>query len=117
MLPEPQKPHSEKRTYQDVRPSKNLQVCECPTELYSARFDWAEPLAILPGGRLRPYEILAAIVADGMGEVYKAHDTYLYYIVPISSINRLISKKFRNEEVDHEICSAYCSHMHACECE
>ena len=74
-------------------------------------------MEILPGGRLRPYEILAAIVADGMGEVYKAHDTYLYCIVPISSINRLIPKKFRNEEVDHEICSAYCSHMHACEYE
>ena len=34
-------------------------------------------MPILPGKRLGPYEVLAAIGAGGMGEVYQAHDTKL----------------------------------------
>ena len=34
-------------------------------------------MAIQPGTRLGPYEVLSAIGAGGMGEVYRAHDTRL----------------------------------------
>jgi eukaryotic-like serine/threonine-protein kinase len=40
-------------------------------------------MAILPRRRLGPYEILSAIGAGGMGEVYKARDTRLERIVAI----------------------------------
>src|SRR6202521_4547157 len=40
-------------------------------------------MAILPGRRLGPYEILSAIGAGGMGEVYKARDTRLQRTVAI----------------------------------
>jgi eukaryotic-like serine/threonine-protein kinase len=40
-------------------------------------------MAILPGTRLGPYEILSAIGAGGMGEVYRARDTRLDRIVAI----------------------------------
>jgi serine/threonine protein kinase len=40
-------------------------------------------MAILSGKRLGPYEILSAIGAGGMGEVYKARDTRLDRIVAI----------------------------------
>jgi len=40
-------------------------------------------MTILPGRRLGPYEILSAIGAGGMGEVYKARDTRLDRTVAI----------------------------------
>ena len=40
-------------------------------------------MAILSGKRLGPYEILSAIGAGGMGEVYRARDTRLDRIVAI----------------------------------
>src|SRR6202790_2031908 len=40
-------------------------------------------MAILPGKRLGPYEILSNIGAGGMGEVYRAKDTRLDRIVAI----------------------------------
>src|SRR6267143_6521393 len=43
-------------------------------------------MPILPGRRLGPYEILSAIGAGGMGEVYQAHDTKLGREVAIKVI-------------------------------
>jgi serine/threonine protein kinase len=40
-------------------------------------------MAIVPGRRLGPYEILSAIGARGMGEVYKARNTRLDRTVAI----------------------------------
>jgi eukaryotic-like serine/threonine-protein kinase len=40
-------------------------------------------MSILPGNRVGPYEILSAIGAGGMGEVYRARDTRLDRIVAI----------------------------------
>src|ERR1700688_395447 len=40
-------------------------------------------MPILPGRRLGPYEIIAAIGAGGMGEVYRARDTRLDRVVAI----------------------------------
>src|SRR5580658_3538458 len=40
-------------------------------------------MALQPGNRLGPYEILSAIGAGGMGEVYRARDTRLDRIVAI----------------------------------
>ena len=40
-------------------------------------------MALTPGTRLGPYEILSALGAGGMGEVYRAHDTRLHRDVAI----------------------------------
>src|SRR6266550_1820706 len=40
-------------------------------------------MSLTPGARLGPYEILGAIGAGGMGEVYRARDTRLGRIVAV----------------------------------
>jgi eukaryotic-like serine/threonine-protein kinase len=40
-------------------------------------------MALLPNQRLGPYEILSAIGAGGMGEVYRARDTRLERTVAV----------------------------------
>ena len=52
-------------------------------------------MAILPGRRLGPYEILSAIGAGGMGEVYKARDTRLDRIVAIKVLADASCRSFR----------------------
>ena len=44
-------------------------------------------MAILPGTRLGPYEILSGIGVGGMGEVYQAHDTKLGREVAIKVVH------------------------------
>src|SRR5712692_2495849 len=49
-------------------------------------------MAILPGKRLGPYEILAAIGAGGMGEVYRARDRRLARDVAIKVLPEHLSQ-------------------------
>jgi serine/threonine protein kinase len=57
-------------------------------------------MAILPGRRLGPYELLSAIGAGGMGEVYKARDTRLDRIVAIKVLSTHLTDRA-------ELCSFY----------
>ena len=52
---------------------------------------------LTPGTRLGPYEILAAIGAGGMGEVYRARDTRLDRTVAIKTIDGPFSERFERE--------------------
>jgi eukaryotic-like serine/threonine-protein kinase len=46
-------------------------------------------MAILPGRRLGPYEILSVIGAGGMGEMYRARDTRLDCTVAIKVLRKV----------------------------
>jgi serine/threonine protein kinase len=48
-------------------------------------------MALTPGTRLGPYEVVAAIGAGGMGEVYKARDTKLDREVAIKILPELFA--------------------------
>jgi serine/threonine protein kinase len=49
-------------------------------------------LALTPGTRLGPYEILSAIGAGGMGEVYRARDTRLNREVAVKIVSAAVSE-------------------------
>jgi serine/threonine protein kinase/Tol biopolymer transport system component len=73
-------------------------------------------MAILPGRRLGPYEILSAIGAGGMGEVYKARDTRLDRIVAIKVLpTHLADRSELRERLDREAKTiASLNHPHIC---
>jgi serine/threonine protein kinase/Tol biopolymer transport system component len=73
-------------------------------------------MAILPGRRLGPYEILSAIGAGGMGEVYKARDTRLERIVAIKVLPaHLADRAELRERFDREAKTiASLNHPHIC---
>src|ERR1700716_1640721 len=73
-------------------------------------------MAILPGRRLGPYEILTAIGAGGMGEVYRARDTRLDRIVAIKVLPTHLADRSelreRFEREAHVVASL--NHPHIC---
>jgi eukaryotic-like serine/threonine-protein kinase len=73
-------------------------------------------MAILPGRRLGPYEILSAIGAGGMGEVYKARDTRLDRTVAIKVLpTHLADRVELRERFEREAKTiASLNHPHIC---
>src|ERR1700686_4157973 len=71
---------------------------------------------ILPGKRLGPYEILSAVGAGGMGEVYRAKDTRLDRIVAIKVLpDHLSSKPDLRERFEREAKTiSSLNHPHIC---
>ncbi len=54
-------------------------------------------MALVPGARLGPYEIVGPVGAGGMGEVYKAHDTRLQRTVAVKVSREPFGERFRKE--------------------
>jgi eukaryotic-like serine/threonine-protein kinase len=73
-------------------------------------------VAILPGLRLGPYEILSAIGAGGMGEVYRAKDTRLNRTVAIKALPpHLADRPELRERFEREARTiASLNHPHIC---
>ena len=63
-----------------------------------------------PGTRLGPYEIVSAVGAGGMGDVYKARDTRLERTVAIKVAKEKFEERFRNEALT----VAALNHPHVC---
>lgn len=70
-------------------------------------------MALAPGKRLGPYEIVSALGAGGMGEVWKARDTRLNRLVAIKASRSPFSERFEREAQaiaavnHHRVCSLY----------
>jgi eukaryotic-like serine/threonine-protein kinase len=73
-------------------------------------------LAIRTGQRLGPYEILSAIGAGGMGEVYRARDTRLDRVVAVKILSdRLAGRAELRERFEREARTiASLNHPHIC---
>jgi eukaryotic-like serine/threonine-protein kinase len=70
-------------------------------------------MPILPGRRLGPYEILSAIGAGGMGEVYKARDTRLDRIVAIKVLPAHLADRAELREREAKTIASL-NHPHIC---
>src|SRR5258708_2752742 len=94
---------------------KRTQTEVCATQP-PTRISRREPMAILAGRRLGPYEILSAIGAGGMGEVYKARDTRLDRIVAIKVLpTHLADRAELRERFEREARTiASLNHPHIC---
>src|ERR1700682_1672981 len=77
---------------------------------------WRQSMAMLPGQRLGPYEIIAAAGAGGMGEVYRAKDTRLDRTVAIKVVPaHLADRPELRERFEREACTiASLNHPHIC---
>jgi hypothetical protein len=98
---------------------KRARICRyvSPRQRYTLpTLSWREPMAILPGRRLGPYEILSAIGAGGMGEVYKARDPRLDRIVAIKVLpTHLADRSELRERFEREAKTiASLNHPHIC---
>src|ERR1700739_4648241 len=73
-------------------------------------------MALLPNQRLGPYEILSAIGAGGMGEVYRARDTRLERIVAVKILpDHLANRAELRERFEREARTvASLNHPHIC---
>ncbi len=73
-------------------------------------------MALTPGTRLGPYEILSAIGAGGMGEVYKARDTRLERTVAIKILPEILAAdpQFRERFAREAKTISQLSHPHIC---
>jgi serine/threonine protein kinase len=49
-------------------------------------------VALTPGTRIGPYEVIALVGAGGMGEVYRATDTHLKRAVAIKVLEASVFK-------------------------
>lgn len=67
-------------------------------------------MTLAPGTRLGPYEILSALGAGGMGEVWKARDTRLNRLVAIKASLSPFSERFEREA----LAIAAVNHRHVC---
>src|ERR1700682_1992809 len=77
---------------------------------------WRQSMAMLPGQRLGPYEIIAAAGAGGMGEVYRAKDTRLDRTVAIKVVPaHLADRPELRERFEREARTiASLNHPHIC---
>jgi eukaryotic-like serine/threonine-protein kinase len=73
-------------------------------------------MSISPGARLGPYEIVAAIGAGGMGEVYRARDTRLERMVAVKVLpDHLSSSEELRQRFEREAKTiSQLSHPHIC---
>src|SRR6202030_1326158 len=100
----------------DRRPCSKTSVCGYLKSYTLRILTRREPMPILPGRRLGPYEILTAIGAGGMGEVYKARDTRLDRVVAIKVLpTHLADRAQLRERFEREAKTiASLNHPHIC---